>query len=129
MPGRESIRADLERHFQIWQSRPFDYSQKDCARWAAAWACVDLVKDWNSEREALRVLSRRYDGRRLAEAVDRHLIRIKVSDARYGDLVALDTPPLDTLGICIGYTAVFLGPLGYVRRPRSAAFAAWHVER
>jgi len=129
MDRRDQRRADLEAHLARWDGREFDYRRCDCVRWTSEWALVPVVRDWKSQREAMRRLLERHERDRVADAVDDYLTRISVTEAQYGDIVALDTPPLDTLGICIGYTAVFLGPLGYVRRPRSNAFAAWRVER
>ena len=118
----------LQAHLDKWRGRPLDYNAMDCARFAADWAGVEL-KAWHSERSALKAV-KAYGARRVADAVDTVLTpRIMAGLARWGDIVALDTYPLDTLGICEGARCIFLdGKGGYIRKPLRECFRAWEVE-
>lgn len=117
----------LEKYFQRWDSVTVDYDSADCAQFAAGWAGVTLP-GWKSEREAIKTVVRAYGLRRVADCVSAELGEpIDVHNAKRGDVVALDTPPLDTLGICIGREAVFIGDGVLERRPLRKCFRAWRV--
>lgn len=123
-----SKRAALEAHFREWDARTLDYKSTDCVRFVASWVGVD-VATWSSEAGALRSMKVKYHAGRVADAASQELgPHVAITEARYGDVVALDTPPLDTLGICIGRESVFLGDGVLVRRPTLSCFRAWKVE-
>jgi hypothetical protein len=116
-----SLQAFLDEN----RDQPVDYVNHDCVRWAAmGWAGVPLDGAWSGLVGAMRYIKAQ-GASRVADVIDCHL---PVTDTpKRGDLVALDTAPLDTMGICLGRESVFLTDNGYVRMPTRHTFRAWSV--
>jgi hypothetical protein len=120
-------REALQAHLDKWRGRKIDYSGFDCGRFASDWAGVDLGP-YTGKRDALRYLVKR-GVRRSADIVSLHLEQLpSVTQARWGDIVAMNDAPLDPLGICEGSRCIFLdGAGGFVRRPLRQCWRAWRV--
>lgn len=117
----------LQAHLDKWRDLPLDYHANDCAKFAADWAGVTIDR-YASKFAALRYIARS-GCKRSADVVSQHLKQLDRPElARWGDVVGIDTPPLDTLGICEGSRVVFLsGDGGYIRKPLRQCHRAWRV--
>lgn len=96
--------------------RAYDPRRWNCARFAHR--CAEAV--------SLRSIPFAFVGGSLEASADAVLPRVEPRQARRGDVVLAQVPH-DTLGVCAGRVAVFLGRNGLERYPMTAVRAAWSV--
>ena len=128
-------KARLEAYLAPWRTAGMDYSQFDCVRlacgWVKLWTGQDILpelRDWSCKASGLRALSA--TGQTIKENVDGFLGHsVPVPNARWGDIVAIETRPFDTLGIHDGGTAIFIAQkIGLQRLPLSRCDFAWRIK-
>lgn len=115
------------------QCAPFDWRHHNCAQFAAEW--VRIVEGGrpaspgvSGAREAIRAAAAL--GGTLLDATTAQLGRPPVSAAmaRAGDVVMINRPNLQALGLCAGRTAAYLTASGVAHIPIAEASVAWHLK-
>lgn len=115
------------------RSRPFDPVTNNCALFAAGAITAATGKNpvadmgivLNSQRDVVDVLARFGGVKGLAE---HYLGPMRATlQASRGDLVIKPGIDGDTLGVCMGDHALFLGPDGLQVRQLSECFGSWAV--
>ncbi len=115
--------------------RPFCWGSWDCGLLAAdcvlAMTGVDIAAEfrgrYTTARGARRVM--RGDMAEMMARVSKTygMPEINPAMAQRGDMVMVDTPLGDALGICVGARVACTGPDGLVYVPSSTARCAWKV--
>ena len=123
---------------EAYRAHPFRWGEHDCALFA-----FNVVRDltgvdhaaeyrgrYNTEFGAVRCLKEQADGT-LRGAIQKALGEpIAPTLAQRGDVVLWSQPEFgDTVGVCIGAAAVFVGiePAGLVRVEMAKCSAAWRI--
>lgn len=121
--------------FMAAADRPFCWGTWDCGLLAAdcvrAMTGVDLAAEfrgrYTTARGARRVM-RGSMARMVTRVTRMHgMPEIAPALARRGDMVMVDSPLGDALGICVGTRVACAGPDGLVFMPLSAARLAWRI--
>lgn len=121
----------LDRYLSDRRAMPFIYGStaNDCVSFyagaARAMAGIDLMcgRRWSSELGAARVIAR-LGG--FGAAIDAHMTPIAPALARRGDAAGVECPDHGMMLMLVeGDTLAGPGPLGTLRRPRSAMVTAW----
>lgn len=115
------------------QCAPFDWRTHNCAQFVAEW-----LERMEGIRPAAPGLSGPLDARRAALALGGTLREaatvqyarepVPAAMARPGDVVLIDRPDLQALGLCCGRTAAYLNASGVAHIPIAAASVAWHLK-
>lgn len=115
--------------------RPFCWGTWDCGLLAAdcvqAMTGVDIAAEFRGRYTTARGARRVMRGS-MAEMMARvshtyGMPEIRPAMAQRGDMVMVDTPLGDALGICVGARVACAGPDGLAMLPLSAARCAWRV--
>jgi len=115
--------------------RPFCWGSWDCGLLAAdcvlAMTGVDIAAEFRGRYTTARGARRVMRGS-MAEMMARvsetyGMPEIRPAQAQRGDMVMVDTPLGDALGICVGARIACAGPDGLTMLPLSAARCAWRV--
>jgi len=112
---------------------PFGYGSQDCFRFAcAAIEALTGVDHWAAyagryqTRADAYALIAEHGG--LSEGMDWLCgPRVAASHARRGDIVCIDTPLGEALGVCLGVDAAVLGDVGLRYVPVADALCAWRI--
>jgi hypothetical protein len=115
------------------QCAPFDWRTHNCAQFVAEW-----LERMEGVRPESPGLSGPLDARRAALALGGTLsdattvqlgrLPLPAAMARPGDVVLIDRPDLQALGLCAGRTAAYLTASGVAHIPIAAASVAWHLK-
>lgn len=121
----------LDRYLAERRAMPFAYGSaaNDCVSFyagaARAMAGVNLMRGrrWSSKLGAARVIAR-LGG--FEAAIDTHMTPVAPALARRGDAAGVECPDHGMMLMLVeGDTLAGPGPLGILRRPRSAMVTAW----
>ena len=128
-------RASLEAYIEPWRTAVCDYENFDCVRFVSGWIeqrtgknPIRDLPEWRSKRSGVLVATRGHS--RVSEHANALLgASVAISEAQWGDVVGIDGPPLDPLGIVDGREGIFLSPLGGLKRvPLRVCSFAWRIE-
>ena len=115
----------LQEFLNKWAGQTLDYKQSDCARFVGDWAGVDFG-EWDSPESGLELMRERYNCERSSDVMSVYFGEpLEPCHAKAGDIVSIDMPPLDPLGICLGRESVFLGETGLTRIRTRNCMHAW----
>lgn len=115
--------------------RPFRWGSWDCGLMAAdcilAMTGIDIAAEFRGRYTTARGARRVMRGS-MAEMMARvssayGMPEVMATLARRGDMVMVDTPLGDALGICVGTRVACAGPNGLTLLPLSAARRAWRI--
>lgn len=115
--------------------RPFCWGTWDCGLMAAncvlAMTGVDIAAEFRSRyktaRGARRVMRGSMGEMMTRVAATYGMPEVHIRLAQRGDMVMIDTPLGEALGICTGATVACTGPDGLVFRPMARALRAWRI--
>lgn len=125
--------ARLSDFIESRRQRDFLWGERDCCLFACDAVQVvtghDPAKRWRglyaSEKGARRLL--RDNGGVIGLAIIAFGAPVSAANAGRGDVVLIDTPDGEALGVCLGSVSAAQGKAGIVFNPISAAKAAWRV--
>lgn len=130
--------AKLNLFIEEKRNQPFDWSQNNCAFFAADWVAIltgaDLASDFRESitcaKDAVKLL-RRENG--LVPIAEKAFARwnwpeISVTYAQRGDVVTTETRHGPALGVFLGNCGAFAGPHGVQFLPTSNLTRAWRIE-
>ncbi|MBC2731386.1 hypothetical protein [Thiobacillus sp.] len=115
--------------------RPFEWGTWDCGLMAAncvqAMTGVDIAAEfrgrYKTAKGARRVMRGAMGEMMTRVAATYGMPEIDIRLAQRGDMVMIETPLGEALGICTGPTVACTGPDGLVFRPMSRALRAWRI--
>jgi hypothetical protein len=121
--------------FMAAADRPFEWGAWDCGLFSAAcvqaMTGVDIAAEfrgrYKTAKGARRVMRGTMGEMMTRVAATYGMPEIRPSLAQRGDMVMIDTPDGEALGICIGATIACLSPFGLLFLPMTRARRAWRV--